>query len=141
MSSELAPQQGKAAASTDGDNRYKAVQHKLKTLGKAMDDATVELEGLLRNMRMNAGRSERLAVDIADAGLDPKFVHMTNSVSVALGGAAVEVRKLHETAQDVSGLAHQTKRTHSKLYEALDDVRSGRPETTPKPGFFVRRGG
>jgi len=141
MSSDLAPQQGKAAAPTDGDNRFKAVQHKLKTLGKAMDMATVELEALQLSMRTNASRSEQLAVDIANAGLDPKFVEMTNSVSLALGGAAVEVRKLHETAQDVSSQAHETMRTHSKLYEALDDVRSGRPEATPKPGFFVRRGG
>ncbi|MEG9551396.1 conjugal transfer protein TraB [Streptomyces baarnensis] len=136
--SDLAPTTGGgAAARTDGDNRYKAVQQKLKTLGTAMDMASTELETLLRGMRMNAQRSEGLAVDIANAELDKKFVEMTNQVSVALGGAAVEVRKLHETAQEVSGLAHDTRRTHARLYEGLDTVRSSRPERTPKPGFFA----
>ncbi|MEV2262740.1 conjugal transfer protein TraB [Streptomyces anulatus] len=137
--SDLAPTTGGgAAARTDGDNRYKAVQQKLKTLGTAMDMASTELETLLRGMRTNAQRSEGLAVDIANAELDKKFVEMTNQVSVALGGAAIEVRKLHETAQEVSGLAHDTRRTHARLYEGLDTVRSSRKERTPKPGFFAR---
>jgi DNA repair ATPase RecN len=136
--SDLAPTTGGgAAAQTDGDNRYKAVQQKLKTLGKAMDLAGNELETLLRGMRMNAQRAEGLAVDIANAELDRMFVEMTNQVAVALGGAAVEVQKLHETAQEVSGLAHDTRRTHARLYEALDDIRSSRKERTPKPGFFA----
>ncbi|WP_327389411.1 conjugal transfer protein TraB [Streptomyces microflavus] len=136
--SDLAPTTGGgAAARTDGDNRYKAVQQKLKTLGMAMGMAGTELEVLLRGMRMNAQRSEGLAVDIANAELDRRFVEMTNQVSVALGGAAVEVRKLHETAQEVSGLAHDTRRTHARLYEGLDTVRSSRKERTPKPGFFA----
>lgn len=136
--SDLAPTTGGgAAAKTDGDNRYKAVQQKLKTLGQAMDLASNELEALLRSMRMNAQRSEGLAVDIANAELDRKFIEMTNQVSVALGGAAIEVKKLHETAQEVSGLAHDTRRTHARLYEGLDTVRSGRKERTPKPGFFA----
>jgi DNA repair ATPase RecN len=128
---------GAAAAPTDGDNRYKAVQHKLKTLGQAMDLAGNELEALLRGMRGNAQRAEGLAVAIANAELDRKFIEMTNQVALALGGAAVEVRKLHETAQEVSGLVHETRRTHARLYEALDEVRSSRPERTPKPGFFA----
>jgi hypothetical protein len=136
--SDLAPHTGGgAAAQTDGDNRYKAVQQKLKTLGTAMDLASNELEALLRGMRMNAQRAEGLAVDIANAELDRKFIEMTNQVSIALGGAAVEVKKLHETAQEVSGLAHDARRTHARLYEGLDTVRSGRKERTPKPGFFA----
>lgn len=136
--SDFAPTTGGgAAARTDGDNRYKAVQHKLKTLGTAMDLASTELETLLRGMRMNAQRSEGLAVDIANAELDRKFIEMTNQVSVALGGAAVEVKTLHETAQEVSGLAHDTRATHARLYEGLDTVRSGRKERTPKPGFLA----
>ncbi|WP_432095679.1 conjugal transfer protein TraB [Streptomyces sp. bgisy100] len=129
---------GGAAARTDGDNRYKAVQHKLKTLDTAMDLASNELERLLRGMRLNAQRAEGLAVDIANAELDVKFIEMTNQVAVALGGAAVEVRKLHETAQEVSGLAHDARRKHARLYEGLDTIRSGRRERTPKPGFFDR---
>jgi DNA repair ATPase RecN len=135
--SDLAPTTGGAAVHTDGDNRYKAVQNKLKTLGKAMDMAHNELEALLRGMRMNAQRAEGLAVEIANAELDRKFVEMTNQVAVALGGAAVEVQKLNETAQEVSGLAHDARRTHARLYEGLDTVRSGRKERTPKPGFFA----
>ncbi|MFZ3492288.1 conjugal transfer protein TraB [Streptomyces sp. 5.8] len=136
--SDLTPHTGGAAAQSDGDNRFKAVQHKLKTLGTAMEMASNELEGLLLGMRTNAQRAEGLAVDIANAELDVKFVEMTNQVSVALGGAAVEVRKLHETAQEVAGMANDTRRTHARLYEGLDTVRSGRRERTPKPGFLVR---
>ncbi|MCQ9132876.1 conjugal transfer protein TraB [Streptomyces hilarionis] len=136
--SDLTPHANGAAARTDGDNRYKAIQDKLKTLGTAMELAGNELEQLLRGMRMNAQRSEGLAADIANAELDRKFVEMTNQVSLALGGAAVEVRKLHETAQEVSGLATAAQRRHAQLYEGLDAVRSGRKERTPKPGFFAR---
>ncbi|MFF9497232.1 conjugal transfer protein TraB [Streptomyces flaveolus] len=128
---------GGAAAQTDGANHFKAVQQKLKTLGRAMDLASNELETLLRGMRVNAQRAEGLAVDIANAELDPKFVEMTNQVSVALGGAAVEVRKVHESAEEVSGLAHDAWRMHARLYEGLDTIRSGRKERTPKPGFFA----
>lgn len=137
--SDLAPTTGGgAAATTDSDNRYKAVQHKLKTLGQALDMASSELEQLLRGMRMNARSAGDLAVDIANAELDRTFIEMTLQVATALGGAAVEVNKLHQTAQDVSGLAHDARRTHARLYEALDTIRSGRKERTPKPGFFAR---
>ncbi|WP_030978284.1 conjugal transfer protein TraB [Streptomyces sp. NRRL S-1824] len=139
MSSDLAPRaSGAAPVPTDGDNRYKAVQAKLDRLGKAMDDATLELVSLQRSMRANATRTEDAARDIENAGLDSKFVEVTNLVAVALGGAAVEVRKLHDTAQETADLTHETKRTHSKLYGALDDIRSNRREKTPRPGFFNR---
>jgi len=135
--SDLTPRPGTFAAPTDGDNRYKAVQSKLRSLSKAMDMASIELETLLRGMRMNAQRAEGLAVNIANAELDPTFVEMTNQVALALGGAAVEVKKLHETAQEVSGQAADAQRTHARLYEALDDIRSSRRERTPKPGFLA----
>ncbi|MGW3674169.1 conjugal transfer protein TraB [Streptomyces sp. NPDC005166] len=139
MSSDLAPRStGAAPSPADGDNRYKAVQNKLDKLGKAMDDATLELESLRRSMQANATRTENVARDIENAGLDGKFVEVTNLVSVALGGAAVEVRRLHDTAQETADLTHETQRTHSKLYGALDDIRSNRREKTPRPGFFNR---
>ncbi|MER5886964.1 conjugal transfer protein TraB [Streptomyces sp. NPDC001941] len=135
--SKPAPQSSTAAVTADDNNRYKALQHKLKTLATTMDMAGDELQTLLRNMRANADRAATLAAHIAHAELDKKFVEMTNQVSLALGGAAVEVRKLHEEAQEVTGLAHGAQRTHAQLYEGLDTIRSGRPERTPKPGFFV----
>ena len=134
----LVPRNGTAdAETTDDDNRYKAVQHKLKTLNRAMDSAGTELQALLRNMRTNAQRAEGLAVDIANAELDRTHIELTNQVAVALGGAAVQVRNLHETAVEVAGQASDTQRTHARLYEALDNIRSGRRERTPKPGFLV----
>ncbi|WP_331718434.1 conjugal transfer protein TraB [Streptomyces sp. NBC_00624] len=137
--SDLVPRSaGAAPAPADGDNRYKAVQTKLHKLGAALDDATLELEGLRRSMQSNASRSEDAARDIEAAELDAKFVEVTNLVSVALGGAAVEVRKMHGTAQETADLAHEAKRTHSKLYGALDDIRSNRREKTPRPAFFDR---
>lgn len=136
MSSSLAPRQNTAAA-PDADNRYKAVQAKLNRLGQAMDDATVELEGLRRRMRTNATRAESLATDIANAELDKTFVELTNNVATALGGAAVQVRNLHQAAQDVASSAHDAKAEHGRLYGALEDVRSSRRERTPRPGFLV----
>ncbi|MEV5082117.1 conjugal transfer protein TraB [Streptomyces sp. NPDC056159] len=137
--SDLAPRtSGAAPVPADGDNRYKAVQAKLDKLGKAMDDATLELESLRRSMQANATRTEGVARDIAGADLDAVFVELTNNVSVALGGAAIQVRKLADTAQEAADLTHETRRTHSKLYGALDDIRSNRRVKTPKPGFFNR---
>src|SRR3954452_6754220 len=139
MSSELAPRpSGAAPAVADGDNRYKAVQAKLDALGRALDDAGLGLEELVRSIRRNAKRAEDAARDVDNAELDPKFVELTSNVSVALGGAGVQVKKLHDTAQETADLTYETKRTHSKLYGALDDIRSNRREKTPRPGFFNR---
>ncbi|MFD6297871.1 conjugal transfer protein TraB [Streptomyces sp. NPDC060235] len=139
MSSDLAPRQGGTApAVADGDNRYKAVQGKLDTLGRALDDAGLGLEELVRSIRRNSTRAQDAARDVDNAGLDPKFVELTSNVAVALGGAGVQVKKLYETAQETADLTHEAKRTHSTLYGALDDIRSGRREKTPRPGFFNR---
>ncbi|MFD9794231.1 conjugal transfer protein TraB [Streptomyces sp. NPDC059070] len=139
MSSHLAARpSGAAPAVADGDNRYKAVQAKLDKLGRALDDAGLGLEELVRRIRKNAKRAEDAARDVDNAGLDPKFVELTSNVSVALGGAGVQVKKLYETAQETASLTFETKRTHSKLYGALDDIRSNRREKTPRPGFFNR---
>ncbi|MGP3636149.1 conjugal transfer protein TraB [Streptomyces sp. 24-1644] len=139
MSSDLAPRPSAAApAVADGDNRYKAVQAKLDAFGRALDDAGLGLEELVRSVRRNAKRAEDAARDVDNAELDPKFVELTSNVGVALGGAGVQVKKLYETAQETADLTHETKRTHSKLYGALDDIRSNRREKTPRPGFFNR---
>lgn len=123
---------------SDNDNRYAALQHKLTALATAMDTAQAELGRLYLGMNANADRASTIASHIAHADLDPVFVEMTNSVSLALGGAAIAIRKLTETARDVAHDAHEAQGTHSKLYSGLDQVRSGRREKTPKPGFFVR---
>ncbi|WP_420082587.1 conjugal transfer protein TraB (plasmid) [Streptomyces sp. JL4002] len=139
MSSDLAPRSsGAAPAVADGDNRYKAVQAKLDKLGKAMDDATLELEGLQRSMQANADHTDDVDLAIENAGLDPKFLSLTANVAAALVGAAREVRYLSDTAQETADLTHEARRTHSKLYGALDDIRSNRREKTPRPGFFNR---
>ncbi|MEU7428393.1 conjugal transfer protein TraB [Streptomyces sp. NPDC040750] len=139
MSSDLTPRpSGAAPAVADGDNRYKAVQAKLDTLGRALDDAGLGLEELVRSIKKNAKRAEDAARDVDNADLDPKFVELTSNVGVALGGAGVQVKKLYETAQETADLTYETKRTHSKLYGALDDIRSNRREKTPRPGFFNR---
>ncbi|WP_329453181.1 conjugal transfer protein TraB (plasmid) [Streptomyces sp. NBC_01724] len=135
----MSSERGKAVALSDGDNRFKSVQNRLNTLAKAMDAAAVELEGMRREMNACADRSESAAVDIANAGLDKKCVEVQNLASVALGGAAVEIRKLVQTADEVSGLTDETKRVHDRLYGLLDERRSSRRQKTPKPGFLTRR--
>ncbi|MFF8960796.1 conjugal transfer protein TraB [Streptomyces sp. NPDC014894] len=139
MTSDLEPRHtGAAPVPADGDNRYKAVQAKLDALGRALDDAGLGLEELVRSVRRNAKRAEDAARDVANAGLDPRFVELTGNVGVALGGAGAQVKKLHDTAQETADLTHETRRTHSRLYGALDDIRSNRREKTPRPGFFNR---
>ncbi|MCF3105406.1 conjugal transfer protein TraB [Streptomyces roseoverticillatus] len=136
---DLVPHTGSAApALADDDNRYKAVQAKLGKLTQALDDADDELEALRRAMKATAARAECVAGDIENADLDAKFVSVTDDVALALGGATAEVKALGDTAQEVATLAHQAKGTHAKLYGALDDIRSSRPEKTPRPGFFNR---
>ncbi|MYU23517.1 conjugal transfer protein TraB [Streptomyces sp. SID8352] len=137
--SDLTPRSTSTApAQADGDNRYKAVQAKLSRLGKAMEDAGLELESLQRSMQATANDSGDIAQDIANAQLDPRFVVLTNAVETALSGAARAVRTLCDTAQETADLTHETRHTHSRLYGALDDIRSTRREKTPKPGFFNR---
>ncbi|MGZ2360946.1 conjugal transfer protein TraB [Streptomyces sp. 372A] len=137
--SDLVPRAaGAAPAPADSDNRYKAVQNKLSKLGKALDDAGLELESLRRSMQTNASRTNDVALDIENGDLDAKFVEMASLVSAALGGAAIEVRRLRNTAQETADLTHEAKSTHSKLYGALDDIRSNRRVRTPRPGFFNR---
>ncbi|WP_431983125.1 conjugal transfer protein TraB [Streptomyces qinglanensis] len=138
MSSELAPRRGAAAVPADDDNRYKAIQAKLDKFGKALEDATRDLERLRNSMQANAAHADGVATDIENAELDPKFVSLTANVATALGGAARELRTLADTAQETTDLTHQTRRTHAKLYGALDEIRSNRREKTAKPGFFAR---
>ncbi|GGN41267.1 conjugal transfer protein TraB [Streptomyces fuscichromogenes] len=139
MSSDLAPSgAGPAPVPADDDNRYKAVQAKLGALARALDGAGLELESLVRSVGGNAKHAEDVARDIANAGLDPKFVALTNNVSAALNGAATQVEKLDDTAQETIDLTHKSRATHSRLYGALDELRSNRREKTPKPGFFNR---
>ncbi|MGV9503591.1 conjugal transfer protein TraB [Streptomyces sp. NPDC003642] len=139
MSSDLESRNdGAATAVADDDNRYKAVQAKLNALGKALTDATLELEGLRRSMQANAQHTDSVTTDIENADLDAKFVALTANVATALDGAARQVHKLYGTAHETADLAHEARRTHSKLYGALDDIRSGRREKTPRPAFFDR---
>ncbi|MCZ1012666.1 conjugal transfer protein TraB [Streptomyces lydicus] len=139
MSSELAPRNTNAApAPANGDNRYKAVQTKLARLGKALDDAAVDLEVLRRSMQGNANHTDGVATDVENADLDAKFVVLTTNVATALVGAARSVKVLKDTTQETADLTHKTRRAHAKLYGALDDIRSNRREKTPKAGFFNR---
>lgn len=122
---------------TGADHTYKNVQRQLKLFAAVLDEAVVDLEGLRRSMQGNASRTYGRATAIENAGLDPRFVEMTNAVSVALGGAAVHVRRAGKATSDAAAQAHQVQARHARLYSGLDEVRSGRRERTPKPGFFA----
>lgn len=134
--SELVPRQSKTPAKAGGENRYKAIQAKLAKFGKSLDDAMAELAADRQAMKTNGSRAQDTALAIAHADLDKKFVHLTNTVSAALGGAVIQGRNVHEATQEASGLTHAAKKRHAHLYGRLDEVRE-RPESTPRPGFWA----
>ncbi|MET9077888.1 conjugal transfer protein TraB [Streptomyces sp. NPDC004232] len=136
--SDLEPRGTGTAVPADDDNRYKAVQAKLKALARALDDAGGDLESLVSSVKQNAKEARDVAQDVENADLDPTHVELASNVGAALSGAGQQVRTLQRTAQETADLTHQTRRTHSKLYAGLDDIRSNRRERTPKPGFFER---
>ncbi|MFJ6785580.1 conjugal transfer protein TraB [Streptomyces yangpuensis] len=135
MGSELVPRQPGTVATT-GENSYKSVQDKLGRLVRKMDDAGTELEALRRRIRSNANTADRLGTDIANAGLDRRYIEVMDLLVTALGAAATQALALEKSAADVCDLAHRTRATHQKLYGGLDEVRSNRNVATPKPGFF-----
>jgi chromosome segregation ATPase len=137
MSGELASAGGGPAAVSDGDHRYQAVQAKLRRFAQAMAAAQGELEDLHRRLNSNAAATRSLAASIAEAKLDRTFVEMTDAVATALHGAAREALALGASAREVSTRAHDARATHARLYQRLDEVRSGRRYQTPKPGFFT----
>ncbi|WP_331738598.1 conjugal transfer protein TraB [Embleya sp. NBC_00896] len=138
MSNDLAlHKSGLAAIASDGDNSYRAVQEKLGHFARTLDDLVVALENLHRTAHANARRAAGLATDIEHADLDPSHVAMTTAVAGALEDAAAQVDVLRESAQEVSGLAYTAKGVHARLYAGLNEVREGRRETTPKPGFLA----
>ncbi|MFH8736850.1 conjugal transfer protein TraB [Streptomyces sp. NPDC017964] len=141
MSSDLVPSGGNTPAPTDGDNKYKSGQHKLKLLATALDGALERLQRLQRNVSTDAGTSEGLARDIAHAEFDKKFIEAQNAVSVPLGGAVIDARNLAAKTRETAADAWAARSLHALRYGPLDAVRSGRPERTPKPGVFERRGG
>ncbi|MFB7260630.1 conjugal transfer protein TraB [Streptomyces nojiriensis] len=135
MGSELVPRQSGTVATT-GDNGYKSVQEKMGRLAQKMDDAGTELEALRRRIRSNANKADQVGTDIANAGLDRRYIEVMDLLVTALGAAATQALALQKSAADVCNLAHRTRNTHQKLYGGLDEVRSNRNVATPKPGFF-----
>ncbi|MFB7453490.1 conjugal transfer protein TraB [Streptomyces sp. NPDC056194] len=122
---------------TSDDNSYKATQAKLDRLSKALDDKAAGLEALQRRMKANAKRAADTAQAIEHADLDPRFVELTSAVSTALGGAAVHIQHLTEDAAASAAHSRVLQRSHARLYGRLDEVRSGRQEKTPRPGFLT----
>ncbi|MFF8918396.1 conjugal transfer protein TraB [Streptomyces sp. NPDC015032] len=136
--SDLVRQGSRAPVPASGENRYKAVQAKLRKFGRALDSLADDLEALRRDMRVNAARARGTAIAIDNADLDSKFVVLTDQVADALGAAANSVKDLGDSAREVATETYQAKRLHAKLYQTLDDIRSNRSEKTPKPAFFTR---
>jgi len=138
MSGSVTPRNGEAApVRADSGNQYKALQDKLRRLVQAMNSVSGELEALLQRTRDNARRAGQAADQIARAGLDAKYPELTRAVSDALTGADVQVRRLNEMAAQVGSATSEVRATHARLYQQLDNVRSGRKEATPVPGFFA----
>ncbi|MER7832208.1 conjugal transfer protein TraB [Streptomyces sp. NPDC095602] len=137
MSSDIVVHTGSTPVAADGNHRYQDVQKKMKVLAQKMDEATTDLENLRQTMRANAATAQTLANQIENADLDVKFVALTQAVSAALDGASTAVGKLLASAQQAATRASDVQHRHRQLYQRLDEVRSGRAERTPKPGFFA----
>ncbi|MYX48646.1 conjugal transfer protein TraB [Streptomyces sp. SID8385] len=120
------------------DNRYAAVQQRLKDLAATMDAVSASLLHSAKRMKQNGEEAASTADAIARADLDGAFVELTEETSSALATAHKAMKKTARSSQSLAVKAHQAQTLHQRMYQPLDEVRSGRRHRTPKPGFFSR---
>ncbi|MFD9057545.1 conjugal transfer protein TraB [Streptomyces albidoflavus] len=120
------------------DNRYAAVQQRLKDLAATMDAISDSLLHSAKRMKENSEEAASTAAAIARADLDGVFVDLTEETSSALATAHKAMKKTARSSQSLAVKAHQAQTLHQRMYQPLDQVRSGRRHRTPKPGFFSR---
>lgn len=120
------------------DNRYAVVQQRLKDLAATMDAISDSLLYSAKRMKQNGEEAASAAAAIARADLDSVFVELTEETSSALATAHKATKKTVRSSQSLAEKAHQAQILHQRMYQPLDQVRSGRRHRTPKPGFFNR---
>ncbi|WP_214993065.1 hypothetical protein, partial [Streptomyces sp. McG5] len=129
---------GRRVSAAWDDNRYAAVQQRLKDLAATMDAISDSLQHSAKRMKQNGEEAASTAAAIARADLDSVFVELTEETSSALATAHKATKKTARSSQSLAGKAHQAQTLHQRMYQPLDQVRSGRRHRTPKPGFFNR---
>ncbi|EDY49045.1 hypothetical protein [Streptomyces clavuligerus] len=120
-----------------GASPYQAFQQALRNVDRELSTMADDLAVVERAMRRDAQAVEGTAEAIARAGLDDRFVRMTQEVAILLGGTARGLGLFQQAAQEAADDTAATARLHTSLYGRLDEIRSGRKEKTPKPGFFT----
>ncbi|MFD6132980.1 conjugal transfer protein TraB [Streptomyces diastaticus] len=120
------------------DNRYAAVQQRLKDLAATMDAISDSLLYSAKRLKQNGEEAASTAAAIARADLDGAFVELTEETSSALATAHKATKKAVRSSQSLAEKAHRAQTLHQRMYQPLDRVRSGRRHRTPKPGFFNR---
>ncbi|MFB8415333.1 conjugal transfer protein TraB [Streptomyces albidoflavus] len=120
------------------DNRYAAVQQRLKDLAATMDAISASLLHSAKRMKENSEEAASTAAAIARADLDGVFIDLTEETGSALATAHKAMKKAARSSQSLAVKAHQAQTDHQRMYQPLDQVRSGRRYRTPKPGFFNR---
>ncbi|MGR6998770.1 hypothetical protein ACU686_12670 [Yinghuangia aomiensis] len=118
MSKEMARWELPSVVRADGDHSFRAVQKKLGGLQQVLDEATGQLDQLVRDLVAKAGQLADTADAVGRADLDPRFVAMTGDVAEGIGAAAREVRHLAATSQETADLTRAAKQIHARLYGA-----------------------
>lgn len=135
---EIMPAKSQTPTPAGGSSSYDRLQRRLADLAHDLDQATVLLNVLRSRIQHNASRAHDTATKAAQSDFDTKPVEAASAVSVALGGIAVDVRRLAAKTKKMAGQAADAQVTHQRLYEPLHKVRAGRKERTPKPGAFIK---
>ena len=136
---EITPAASGAPASAGGQSKYRATQQKLKAITQDMDQFKRLMEQLQQRIEAAAERAKSASARAHDSEFDAIPVGLATAVAIALRGMGQDAGIIVQMSGKVTGKADEAQRTHQRLYERLDNVRSRRTARTPKPGAFVQR--
>ncbi|MFB7900639.1 hypothetical protein ACFC1B_30535 [Streptomyces xiamenensis] len=121
----------------DLDSRtYESLQRLLGALYRLLTEGEPEVERIRQATKDLADRAVQLAIDIDNADLESSHVTLTENTGLDLMDAHRAMKLMSGVARELATEAYEVKVRHEQLYSALHEVRKGRREKTPKPGFF-----
>ncbi|WP_369265807.1 hypothetical protein [Streptomyces harbinensis] len=116
---------------------YESVQRLLGELHRLLTEGEPEVERIRQATKDLADRAVQLAVKIDNADLESSHVNLTEDTSLDLMDAHRAMKLLSGVSKQLATEANEVRVRHQQLYSALHEVRKGRREKTPKPGFFT----